>query len=105
MATFYVDPLMECTCLNICQLIRRSRVCSDIYDFNARNKHYELVSNLNVGLKSLLHRGISEPGFYGDLVSDSNVFNLLLAYCLDGFNWIMFFTIRLFRESSSSLKN
>ena len=31
-------------------------------------RHYELVSKFNVGLKTLLHQGISEPEFYGDLV-------------------------------------
>ena len=71
---------------------------SHVADFNARNKsltakllqqgyryhklrktfskfyrrHYELVSELvskfNVGLKTLLHQGLSEPKFYGDLV-------------------------------------
>ena len=75
----------------ISQLIRFARVSSDVVDFNARNKsltakllqqgyryhklrntfskfyrrHYELVS---VGLKTLLHQGLSEPEFYGDLV-------------------------------------
>ena len=65
-----------------------------VVDFNARNKsltakllqqgyryhklrkafskfyrrHYELVSKFNVGLKTLLHQGLSEPEFYGDLV-------------------------------------
>ena len=29
---------------------------------------YELISKFNVGLKSLLHQGLSEPEFYGDLV-------------------------------------
>ena len=29
---------------------------------------YELVSKFNVGLKTLLHQGLSEPEFYGDLV-------------------------------------
>ena len=29
---------------------------------------YELVSKFNVGLKTLLHQGLSEPQFYGDLV-------------------------------------
>ena len=29
---------------------------------------FELVSKVNVGLKSLLHLGLSEPEFYGDLV-------------------------------------
>ena len=67
---------------------------SHVVDFNARNKsliakllqqgyryhklrktfskfyrrHYELVSKFNVGLKTLLHQGISELEFYGDLV-------------------------------------
>ena len=31
-------------------------------------RHYELVSKVNVGLKTLLHQGLSEPEFYGDLV-------------------------------------
>ena len=78
----------------ISQLIRFARVCSHIDDFNTRNKcltakllkqgyryqklrkafsqfyrrHYELISKINVGLKSLLHQGLSEPEFYGDLV-------------------------------------
>ena len=78
----------------ISQLIRFARVCSHVDDFNARNKcltakllkqsyryhklrkafskfyrsHYELVSKSNVGLKSLLHQGLSEPKFYCDLV-------------------------------------
>ena len=78
----------------ISQLIKFARVCSHAEDFNARNKcfttkllkqghryhklrkafskfyrrHYELISKFNVGLKSLLNLGLSEPGFYGDLV-------------------------------------
>ena len=78
----------------ICQLIRFARVCSHVDDFNTRNKcltakllkqgyryhklrkffskfyrrHYELISIFNVGLKSLLHQGLSEPEFYGDFV-------------------------------------
>ena len=31
-------------------------------------RYYELVSKFNVGLKLLLHQGLSEPEFYGDLV-------------------------------------
>ena len=31
-------------------------------------RHYELISKFNVGLKPLLHQGLSEPEFYGDLV-------------------------------------
>ena len=30
--------------------------------------HYELISKFNIGLKSLLHQGLSEREFYGDLV-------------------------------------
>ena len=67
---------------------------SHVTDFNARNKsltakllqqgyryhklrktfskfyrrHYELVSKFSVRLKILLHQGLSEPEFYGDLV-------------------------------------
>ena len=78
----------------IFQLIRFARVSSHVADFNARIKsltakflqqgyryhklrktfskfyprHYELVSKFNVGLKTLLHQGLSEPEFYGDLV-------------------------------------
>ena len=78
----------------ISQLIRFARVSSHVADFNARNKsltakllqqgnryhklrktfskfyrrHYELVSNFNVGSKALLRQGLSEPEFYGDLV-------------------------------------
>ena len=74
--------------------LRFARVCSHVDDFNTRNKcltakllkqgyryhkirkafskfyrrHYELISKFNVGLKSLLHQGLSEPEFYGDLV-------------------------------------
>ena len=78
----------------ISQLIRFARVFSHVADVNARNKsltfkllqqgyryhklrkafskshrrHYELVSKFNVGLKTLLHQGLSETEFYGDLV-------------------------------------
>ena len=31
-------------------------------------RHYELILKFDVGLKSLLHQGLSEPEFYGDLV-------------------------------------
>ena len=78
----------------ISQLIRFARVCNHVADFNARNKcltakllqqgyryhklrktfskfyrrHYEQISKFNVGLKTLLREGLSEPEFYGDLV-------------------------------------
>ena len=80
--------------VSISHLIRFARVCNHVADFNARNKclatkllqqgyryhklrktfsnfyrrHHELISKLNVGLKTLLREGLSEPEFYGDLV-------------------------------------
>ena len=75
----------------ISQLIRSARVCRHVDKCNKcltaellkqgyryhklRNafskfyrRHYELISKFNVGLKSLLHQGLSEPEFHGDLV-------------------------------------
>ena len=45
---------------------RYHRLRKAIYKFYRR--HYKLVSKFNVGLKSLLHQGLSVPEFYGDLV-------------------------------------
>ena len=77
----------------ISQLVRFASVYSHVEDFNARNivkltakllkqghwypkhrktfskfyrRHHELFSKFNVGLKSHLHQGLSEPEFYGD---------------------------------------
>ena len=78
----------------ISQLIRFARVCSNVNDFNNRNlfltaillkqgyiyhkirkafskffhRHSELIVKCNIGFKTLLQQGISEPIFYGDLV-------------------------------------
>ena len=62
----------------ISQLIRFARVCNHVDDFNTRNKFLTAKllkqgyryhkSKFNVGLKSLLHQGLSEPKFYGDFV-------------------------------------
>ena len=78
----------------ISQLIRFARVCSNVDDFNNRNlsltakflkqgyryhiirkafsklyyRHSELIVKYNIGLKTLLQQGISEPIFYGDLI-------------------------------------
>ena len=78
----------------ISQLIRFARASSHVADFNTCNKlltqkllkqgyqyrklrktfskfyrrSYELFYKFYVGLKSLLHQGLSEPDFYGDLV-------------------------------------
>ena len=78
----------------ISQLIRFARVSSHVDDFNTRNKvltakllrqgyryhkirkafskfyrrHFEIICKYNVGLKTPLPEGLSEPEFYGDLV-------------------------------------
>ena len=78
----------------ISQLIRFARASNHVTDFNTRNKllnsellkqcylyhkflkpfskfnrrHYDLISEFQVGLKSLLPHGLSEPDFYDDLV-------------------------------------
>ena len=78
----------------ISQLICFARVCSNVDDFNNRNlfltakllkqgyryhkigkafstfyhRHSELIVNYKIGLKTLLHQGISGPIFYSDLV-------------------------------------
>ena len=70
------------------------KVCSNVDDFNTRNlfltakllkqdyryhnirkafskfyhRHSKLIVKYNIGLKTLLQQGISEPVFYGDLV-------------------------------------
>ena len=78
----------------ISQLIRFARASSYVTDLNTHNKlltqkllkhgyryrklhktlskfyrrYYDLISKFQVGLKSLLRQGLSEPEFYGDLV-------------------------------------
>ena len=78
----------------ISQLIRFAQISSHVDDFNTRNKvltakllrqgyryhkhrkafskfyqrHFDIESKYNVGLKTLLLQGLSEPEFYGDLV-------------------------------------
>ena len=78
----------------VSRLVRFARASSYATDFNARNKlltrkllkqgyrchklrktfskfyrrYYDLISKFQVGLKSLLRQGLSEPDFYGDLV-------------------------------------
>ena len=78
----------------ISQLIRFANASSHVADFNTRNKlvtqkllkqgyqyhklyktfskfyrrYYDFISKFQIGLKSLLSQGLSEPEFYGDLV-------------------------------------
>ena len=87
-------PLQRRTSYGVSYLIRFARASSNLRDFNCRNKsitakllrqgyryfkhrkafskfyrrHSALVVKYNVGRKTLLQQGISEPEFYGDLV-------------------------------------
>ena len=46
--------------------LNKARIRKTFYKFYRRN--YDLISKFQVGLKSLLRRGLSEPDFYSDLV-------------------------------------
>ena len=74
------------------------------------HRHYELVSKFNVGLKALLHRGLSESEFYGDLVYKfknivgradfSDQFkNIIICYKCIGYN------INIMRQSACLVLN
>ena len=45
---------------------RYHKLCKTFSKFYRR--YYDLISKFQVGLKSLLRQGLSEPDFYGDLV-------------------------------------
>ena len=88
------DPRSTSYGAYLSQLIRFARASSHVADFNTRNKlltqkllkqgyqfhklrktfskfyrrYYELISKFQIGLKSLLRQGPSEPEFCGDLV-------------------------------------
>ena len=51
-------------------LLRRGCRCRGLRKTFSKfyRRHYGLVSKFNVGLGALLHQGLSEPEFYGDLV-------------------------------------
>ena len=104
----------------ISQLKSFARVCRHVDDFNTRNKcltaklpkegytyhklrtafsklyrrHNELVSKFNVGLKSLLHQGLSETEFYGDLIYKFNKIRGMTDFS-DQFRKIIMLYIRI----------
>ena len=45
------------------QVYRYHKLCKTSSKFNRRN--YDFISKFQVGLKSLLRQGLSEPEFYG----------------------------------------
>ena len=49
-------------------LLSRNNTILNFINFEKYRRHYELISKYNVGLKTLLSEGLSEPEFYGDLV-------------------------------------
>ena len=93
-------PRSTSYCVYISQLIRFARVSSHVDDFNTRKnvltakllrqgyryhkirkafskfyrRHFDIVSEYNVGLKRLLLQGLSEPEFCGDLVYKKMIF-------------------------------
>ena len=97
----------------ISQLICFARVCSNIDDFNNRtlfmtakllkqdiikfekafsklyHRHSELMVKYNIGLKTLLQQGISEPIFYGDLVYNYSKKIVSYPYFSDQFKKII----------------
>ena len=67
-------------------------------------RHYELVSKFNVGLKTLLQQGLSEPEFYGDLVYKfkkivGRVRKIIVRYKRIGYN------INIMRQSACLVFN
>ena len=44
-------------------------------------RYYDLISKFQIGLKSLLHHGLSEPELYGDLV-----YKLKTIVCFNNFS-------------------
>ena len=63
----YVTLVINCYKLLTAKLLNQGyelrKAFSKLY-----RRHSDLVSKFNVGLKSLLQQGLSEPEFYGDLV-------------------------------------
>ena len=58
------DPLTSL--IDSKQGYRYHKLCKTFSKFYRR--YYDLISKFQVGLKSLLRQGLSEPDFYGDLV-------------------------------------
>ena len=55
------EPIFSIRALGIINF--KKNVFSKFY-----RRPYELISKFNIGLKTLLRNGLSEPEFYGDLV-------------------------------------
>ena len=120
----------------ISQLIRLARASSYVADFNTRNKlltqillkqgyryhklrktfskfyrrSYDLISNLQVRLKSFLRQGLSEPDFYGDLVYklkkivDSNKFSAQFIKIISHYKKIGY-TINVLQQTACLVVN
>ena len=120
----------------ISQLIRFARASSDFTNFNTRNKlltqkllkqgyryhklrktfskfyrrYYDLISKFQVGLKSFLRHGLSEPEFYGDLVYKlkkivgSNIFSAQLIKIISHYKKISY-NINVFQQTACLVVN
>ena len=61
---------------NTCNKLLTQKLLKQGYRYHKRRKtfskfhrrYYDLISKFQIGLKSLLRQGLSEPEFYGDLV-------------------------------------
>ena len=110
----------------ISQLIRFARASSYVTDFNTRNKlltqkllkqgnryhklrktfskfyrrYYDLISKFQVGLKSLLRQGLSEPDFYGDLVYKLKKIVGVVLDCIDSWSLHHYLLLMIFQRSS-----
>ena len=71
-----LEHLAMLTDLNTCNKLLTQKLLKQGYRYHKLRKtfskfyrrYYDLISKFQVGLKSLLRQGLSEPEFYGDLV-------------------------------------
>ena len=74
-------------CLLTCNKLLTQKLLKQGYRYHKLRKtfskfyrrYYDLISKFQVGLKSLLPQGLSEPNFYGDLVIKRLAITLM--YC------------------------
>ena len=71
-ASSYITDFNTCHNLLTQKLLKQNyqyhKLCKTLSKFYRRVRYYDLISKFQVGLKSLLCHGLSEPAFYGDLV-------------------------------------
>ena len=101
----HADDFNTCNKVLTAKLLRQELRYHKIHKAFSKfyRRHFDIVSKYNVGLKTLLLQGLSEPEFYGDLVykfrkiSGKNDFPFQykkiivrykkIGYNIDGFNF------------------